>query len=853
MKITNVRCEYLKNPLGIDIKNPRISWDFEGFGSQKAFIIHYSINENKFDTDVIKSSSMNYVFNDKFKSRDIVKYVIEVIDENDEHTFSEENSFEFGLLSQDDFVAKWISGNYKVNKKRRYPADYFKKDFDAKDIVKARLYITACGVYEASINGVKVGNVVIAPGSTEYHKRIQYQTYDCLSLLKEGKNSLEVVLGDGYFRGSQGAWGHRNTFGTETKLYLQLELTDKNGKITKVVSDESFKWSNDGPIKINDLKDGERVDANLVPTYKGKAKVTSFKTSFRCSNNFPLIEHEVYKPIRKIITPSGSTVLEFSTMMAGYVAFKVNAKKGDYIRLVMGELINSKGEFEMSNIQCRSNRIVTPLQEIDYVCKDGINEYKPKFYFGGFKYCLVETNIEDIDMNCFSAIAIYNDFNFTSYFDCSNNLINIFHQNTINSLKSNSVEVPSDCPTRERAGWTGDAQIFFNTASYLCNYSAFARKYIEDMKDEQFKNGAYRQICPTVNEDFYMGFLNGSVGWACAGVLIPYRFYKQYGDIRVLKDNYDSMKKYIDFMIKRIGKWGGPMAKHIPMSKENKKFLVNRGQSYGEWLEPAEIYPQNWTDVARPHPEVSTAYTNYTLSVFKEIDEILKKEEDAKRLEKYIDGTRKAYQELVTKKGFTFNTKRQACLVRPLYMHLLSGKQEKEAQQRLIEELNNFDWRIGTGFLSTPFILDVLKEIDVEYAYKLLENEKMPGWLYMAKESTGSIWESWEGTHTKSNIAIASLNHYSKGAMVEFLYRDVLGINVAGENRFLLKPILGGSLSFAKGSYESIYGKISIARERRDGEIKFSFTLPGNTKTLFKYKGFEKEFTSGTYEVILKG
>ena len=850
MKILNVKCEYLKNPCAIDILNPRITWTLEGIDNQKAFKIHYSVNENKKESELIESSSMNYIFKDSFKSRDIVKYQIEVISDKDEHIFSEENSFEFGLLNSNDWEAKWITGNYKVNKKRRYPADYFKKTFNVKDLKKARLYITACGVYEASINGKKVGDIVLAPGFTSAHHRLQYQSYDCTSLLKEGENTLEVVLGDGYFRGTTGAWGHRNVYGIETKLFAQLELSDSSDKVTKVVTDETWSWSNDGPIKINDFKDGERVDANLTPTYKGKAKLTKFKTTLRCSNNEPVKEIETFKPIKEIITPSGKHVLEFPTMICGYFSFKINAKKGDFIRLVLGEMLDEKGEFTLKNIQCANKHTITPLQEIDYVAKEGINEYKPKFFYGGFRYVLVESDAP-YSIDDFTAYRVHNAFDKVSSFETSNPLINVFYQNTYNSLVSNSVECPTDCPTRERAGWTGDAQVFFNTATYLVDYRSFARKYLEDMKDEQFKNGAFRQICPSVGEDWYMRTLNGSVGWADAGIFIPYRFYLEYGDKRILENAYNSMEKYIHFMIKRIGKWAGPISKRIPFSRKNRKYLVTRGQSYGEWLEPEEIFPQHWTAVIFPHPEVSTAYTNYTLRMYQDILNVLGKDSEAKSLTRFIDGTKIAYQELVTKKGYTLDTKRQACLVRPLYMNLLNENQKVYAKEKLIEDLNSFDWRIGTGFLSTPFILDVLKDIDVEYAYKLLENEKMPGWLFMAKNSTHSIWESWEGPYTKANIAVASLNHYSKGALVEFLFRSVVGINVSGENTFNLTPVIGGHLTYAKAHYDSVYGKVEMMWKRENDKVTFSFTVPANTKANFIYKDYKKVYLPGKYEFTL--
>ena len=844
MRIINVRCEYLKNPIGIDIKHPRITWSLEDGEYQKGFKIHYKFNDEEIVTNLIKTQSMNYAFTDDFKSRDIVKYRIEVFDENNKSWLSEENSFEFGLLDQTDFVGKWISGNYKVDKKRRYNADYFLKKFNAKNIKKARLYITSLGIYEVKINDRRVGKYIFAPGSTDYNKRVQYQVYDCLDLLKDGENILEVVLGDGWFRSTNGAWGHRNTFGTETKLYLQLEITHSDNSKTTIISDDSFKWSDDGPIGINDLKDGERVDTNKVPSYKNHAKLTSFKANFRCSNNYEIREKEEFYPIKEIITPQGKHVLEFPYNIAGYISFKVMAKKGQVIRILLGEMLDKEGEFTQSNIQCRSKHNISPLQEIDYICKEGINEYKPKFFFGGFKYALIETDVE-YSLNDFKAIAVYSDFTKTSEFNSSNKLLNIFFENTLRSLKSNSIDVPTDCPTRERAGWTGDSQVFCDTATYLVDYAPFARKYLNDLLDRQFKDGRYAQIVPTVNEDFYMKTLNGSVGWADAGILIPYRCYLKYGDIRFIKDNYESMLRYINFMIKRIGKRGGPVSKHVKISKKGRKYLVNKGQSYGEWLEPVEIFPQHWTEVIFPHPEVSTAYTNFILTIFKEISKLTGHESEIPRLDKYIKGTRESYQELVSTPKFSLDTNRQANLVRPLYMHLLNKEQEEYAKNRLIKALDDFSWRIGTGFLSTPFILEVLKDINWEYAYKLLENEERPGWLFMAKNSCGTIWESWEGAYGNDNIAVASLNHYSKGAMSEFLIKNVLGIQVKGENKFEINPIVGGTLTFGKGSYDSIYGKVSVEWTRNDHFIDFNIVIPTNTTAEFNFKDTKQHLKVG--------
>ena len=858
MKIINIKCEYLTNPIGIDILHPRITWCYESESNnesfvQKYFIVHYSINNNKEKDDIMVTYSMNYTFKDKFKSRDIVNYWIEVVGEDGNHYFSEKNSFEFWLLNKEDFEAKWISGNYKAKKGERYPADYFKKTFNVenlKEIKKARVYASACGLYEIYINNLRVGDFILAPGSTGYKKRIQYQTYDVLPLLKEGNNEIIIILGDGWYRGNNGGSGKPNTFGKTSKLYFQCELFNSLGMTQKILSDESFLWSNKGPIIFNDIKDGEIYDARKTLSFLKNCRVIkNAKYNLRASNNYFIKEKEIHSPIKEIITPKGKHVLEFENNLSGYVSFKVNAHEGDIIHIVMGEYIDEKGEFSLLNIQDHTKYGDTPLQEITYICKEGVNEYKPRFYYGGFKYALIESDVK-YSLSDFKQVGVYSDISLISDFECSNKLVNIFHTNTINSLKANSVDVPTDCPTRERAGWTGDSQIFFNSAAYLTDYQPFIRKHINDLIDRQFKNGRFSYIVPTVNEPFFLYTMNGSVGWADAGILIPYRFYKLYNDKNYLLSVYEPMKKYINFVIKRIGKWGGPISKNVKISSKNKKYLVRRGQSFGERAEPDEIYPQVWTDTVFPHPEVSTAYTHYVLSCFKEIEEVLNHKEEAKKLEKYIDGTKKAYQELVTLKEFSLDTKRQALLVRPLYFNLLNEKQTQYARKKLIEDLNEFNWRIGTGFLSTPFILFVLKDIDPEYAYHLLENEEKPGWLYMAKNSTGSIWESWEGV--KKDYGLSSLNHYSKGAMVEFLYRAVLGINVKHENEFEITPCVGGTFKFAKGFYTSLFGKVSVEWERQEENVVFKINIPLNTKAKFKFKDYEKSLTSGVNTIIVK-
>lgn len=574
-----------------------------------------------------------------------------------------------------------------------------------------------------------------------------------------------------------------------------------------------------------------------------------FSANLTASNNVQVKEREVFTPEELMITPSGKKVLKFPQNLSGYISFRLNAHKGDKIHIVLGEMTDKNGELTLENVQCIHKGKRTPLQEFDYTCKEGVNEYKPKFFYGGFQYAQIDTDIS-FDKDDFCAIAVYSAFEETSSFECSHPLINQFYKNTLWSLKSNSTDFPSDCPTRERMGWTGDSQLFFNTASYLVDYAAFARKHVRDIYDRQWKSGRLPQIAPFANEDWFMWVMNGSVGWACAGVYIPYYFYKKYGDERILEENYEGMIKYANFMIKRAGKWGGPYAKPMHLSRKNRKYAVNCGQSYGEWAEPNDVCAFQWYDFAAPHPEESTAYTYFTLKHVLKIAEILGKTEDKalEKIKEYSEGAKKAYQELVTKEKFTLDTDRQAKLVRPIYMGLLNEEQEEFAKKRLVKAMENYGWRLGTGFLSTPFILKVLADLDVEYAYKLLENEELPGWLYMPKNNATTIWESWEGNMT-SDKGIASLNHYSKGALCEWLIGSMCGIKIDGERQFTIAPKVGGSITYAKCEYDSIYGKVVSKWVRNGDKIKYTITVPSNSTARIELpNGTVQTVGAGEYE-----
>ncbi|MBQ5951478.1 MAG: family 78 glycoside hydrolase catalytic domain [Lachnospiraceae bacterium] len=822
MRAIRLRCEYLKDPMGIDMQAPRLQWNCEGGLRQTA----YQIVTQGWDSGKTESSSMYAVYPLELVSREEVVWKVRLWDENGVPGEWNEAHFEMGLLRPSDWKAEWITGNYHVNKKDRCPADCFRRRFTVKkEVSKARLYITACGLYEARLGGEKVGNFCMAPGHTDYRKRVQYQTYDVTGMLHEGENELTVQLADGWYRGSCGAMGIRSQYGTETKFLAQLEVVYADGEKRRLVTDGRWDWSNDGPVRFADNQDGEIVEAFRTPSYDRKAKVTKHPVVPAASNNVPVTEHERFSPTL-IVTPSGRKVLDFGQNIAGWISFKLNAHEGQRIFLRMGELVGADGEFTQKNIQTERNGHISPLQQVEYFCREGQNEYKTAFAVFGFQYALVETDVPFVPED-FTAVAVYSDLEQTGWFTSSGELLNKFFDATVWSAKGNHLDIPTDCPTRERHGWTGDAQIFFESAGILFDFAAFSRKYMHDVFDWQEKSGRLPHIAPEGGADFYMRTMNGSVGWSDVGVLIPYRFWKLFGDDSLLREFYDGMAKYARFMERRCGKTMFPFAEHIRLSKEAQKYLVNTGQSYGEWAEPVDVDGGfRWQDFVAPHPEVSTAYTAYVLGLMSEIALHLDHPEDAAEFAKTSEGCKKTYQELVSGGKYGLNTDRQAQLVRPLALGLLTEEQAAFAKERLIRALENYGWRLGTGFLSTPLILDVLSSYDPDAAYRLLENEEIPGWLSMPKNGATTIWESWEGPASQGEVA--SLNHYSKGAVVQWLFEGICGIRVAGENRFAIAPLPGGTFTYAKARYNSVFGVVESGWEKRDGETVCTVTVPAN-------------------------
>lgn len=857
MQATQLKTDYLTKPLGLGNPAPRFYWNCQGGQTQTAYQIRCTRAGKKiWDSGKVKSNSMTHIpyGGEPLRSRDKVQWAVTLWDEADTPGETAESSFEMGLLEESDWKARWITGDYKPRKDRRYGVDCFRKRFSLpKEIARARLYASARGLYDVTVNGKRSEDYILAPGMTDYRKRIQYQTYDVTAMLKQ-ENTVELRLADGWYRGSSAAYGATGVYGWQTSVIAQLEITFTDGSTETVITDKTWDWCNDGPIQFADLKDGEIYDAQRVPSYGGKAKETAVpKCPLTASDNVPAREQERFRA-KKL----PGNVLDFGQNIAGYLEFTVRGKPGEHFRLVCGELLDENGHVTLRNIQetvsskrysnlammvklmtgkATGTPTLTPLQEIRFTCSGGTDRYKTSFAVFGFRYVQLEgtVSLEDIE-----AIAVYSDMEETGSFDCSNALVNKLYQNTLWSMKGNYLDLPTDCPTRERLGWTGDAQTFFDTGAYLMDTAAFFKKWLRDMEDAQYPDGLLPAVLPYQGVEMMYKTTGQSVGWADAVYLIPYRYYKRFGDKALLESCYPMMKKYTDYLLAHLGLADKKEAKANPYNA----YTYEKGMHLGEWLEPEE-FQEKITAGNRPrHPEEATAYLHLTMKTMAKIAEILEKPEDRKRFEEYAEGAKKAYDHLFVKTG-TLDTNRQAKLVRPLALGLLDGAEKAKAQQRLVKAVTDYHYHVGTGFLSTPFLLSVLTEAgEAEAAYKMLENTEKPGWLYEVCQGATTIWETWEGN--------VSHNHYSPGAVCQWLFDTVAGIRPDGENHFVIHPVPGGTLTHARASYRSIYGLVESGWERKEGSTVYTVTVPANTTAKLQLPdGSSHNLTAGTHTYII--
>ena len=714
--------------------------------------------------------------------------------------------------------ARWIDPELPHEKAERQPASVLRRAFTLEETENAVLYITCHGLYEARINGRRVGDFVLAPGVGDYTKRLTVQAYAVSELLRKGENELTVTLGDGWYRGNNGIDGISCLYGEDLALLCQLELDGK----PVLCSDESWQASQEGPTRLNDLEKGEEYDARRerIASWHSVTVRHFGYTNLAPTESVPILEQERF-PGTLLTTPNGETVLDFGQNLAGYTELRLTAKAGQKITLWHGETLDENGNFTQKNFDPGDrNKNGGIPQRLDYICKDGENVWKPRFSIFGFRYAKVETEIDLTDA-AFTAVAVYSQMPQTGFFSCGNADVNQLFRNSLWSMRSNFCDIPTDCPTRERAGWTGDAGAFTPTAVYLMDCYPVLRKWLGECRLAQGTDGLVQNIAPKNDAGgMISNMLQGSAGWGDACVLVPWALYQAYGRREILEENYDMMCRWLGYCEKRAGK-----TRPHNLLNPYHKYLVDQGFHFGEWCQP----DVDNTDAMKKTmmfgaPEVATAYYFRSASLLSRIAGILGRPEDEKRFREIAENARLAYRRCCLKNG-QIKSDRQCEYVRPIAFGLLDGDEVQAAADALNELVVKNGYHLNTGFLSTPDLCQVLAENGhANTAYMLLLQTDCPGWLYAVKKGATTIWETWDGVREDGSVH-DSLNHYSYGAISGWLFSGVCGIRLEA-GKLTIRPCPDPALGYADAAWRSPVGTIRSAWEYREGKLLFDFALP---------------------------
>jgi alpha-L-rhamnosidase len=859
LSINNLFCEYQENPIGIDIQNPELSWKIKADTVtqhilQTAYRVQVSLENAKFnntskliwDTEKIYSEQSIHIKYSGPKLSQKTRYYwrVKVWDNHGrESRWSTPGFWETGLADTSGWHASWITPGFKENKNEDNPAPFLRKEFQLdQNIKKARLYITAKGLYLTSINGKLITENIFTPGWTSYNKRLQYQVYDVTGLLKPGTNAVGAMLGDGWYRGRFVFGGNRrNVYGNQLALLYQLEVEYTNGKKDLILSDGTWK-SHTGPIRMSNIYDGETYDANFeigqwdVIGYDDK-NWQLVKTPILPKNNIvatsgvPVKRIEEVKAVKKIISPRNELIFDFGQNLVGRVKIRLKGQKGDTLSIHHAEVLDKNGNFYTDNLR-------SAKQVITYIFKDNKEiVYEPYFTFQGFRYIKIEKFSSEIHTENLTAIVIHSEMEQTGTFECSEPLINQLQSNIRWGQKGNFLDVPTDCPQRdERMGWTGDAQAFASTAMFNYNTATFYFKWLKDLAADQFENGSVPFVIPNVLKG------SGSTGWGDAATILPYTLYLKYNDKRILEEQFESMKKWVDFLHTLAGK----------------NLIVNNGFHFGDWL--FFIHPTDWnnkpgfTDVDL----ISTAFFAYSSKIVANTADVIGNKRDFEKYSLLFDSIKNAFQhEYMTSTG-RLSSHSQTAYTLALNFNLLPEELKENAVNYLVEDISNRDYHLSTGFLGTPYLCKVLSDNGrTDIAYKLLTQKTYPSWLYPVTRGATTIWERWDGIKPDSSFqtdAMNSFNHYAYGAIGDWMYSVVAGIKTVDSapayKHIVFKPEPDAALTYARAKYESLYGTIESFWRIKEDRINVSVTIPSNTTaTIYlPYSDIVYEKGSGKYE-----
>ena len=828
--IDNLKVNYRRNPLGIDDPRPRLSWQIisssRGF-IQQAYQIQVATDDaflagRTWDTGQVQSGENVHIeySGEPLASRTRYYFRVRIWDKHGAVSeWSETAYWETAFLSQAEWRARWISAPIELREKDVEACDYVRTTFMLdKPIRSARVYATALGLYRLYINGKPADDTLFNPGWTSYNKRLQYQTYDVSDQLVHGQNAIGCILGNGWYSGYLAWENDKELYGSVRALLLQMRISYEDGTEQIITTDDSWKAGH-GPLQMSELYHGERYDARIAiedwstaafhdGSWLQVSQLEAPQTALVAQQNEQVSIIEEIKPIAIMSTPKQETVIDFGQNMVGWVRFSVQAQAGDVITIEHAEVLDKEGNFYTGNLR-------SAKQCITYICKgDGVETYEPIHSFQGFRYIRVSGAEQIWNLEQFTGCVIHTALEATGNFECSDELVNQLQRNIVWGQRGNFLDVPTDCPQRdERLGWTGDAQVFIRTAAFNMNVVPFFEKWLADLALDQESNGRVPHVIPDVPNAGY-----GSSAWGDAAVICPWTLYQCYGDIRVLQQQYPSMKAWVEYI----------------RGEGEDEYLWNTGFHFGDWL--GLDAKENSYVGATPRELIATAFYAYSTSLLAQAAAVIGILDEAREYEELHRNIVAAFrEEFVTPRGRVASPTQTAYLL-ALMFDLLEEKDRKRTAHMLAEHIKENGIHLTAGFVGTPYLCLVLSRYGyTDLAYQLVLQKEYPSWLYSVMQGATTIWEHWDGIKPDGSFwsdAMNSYNHYAYGAVGDWLYRVAGGIDLLepGYKKVKIAPQFGQYFTWVNTGLTAVYGDIHVHwRKEENNSVKLEVTIPANT------------------------
>ena len=845
---TGLRAEHLDHPLGIGDRRPRLSWLLpDGATAQSGYRLTTADGADTGWIDAADSVLVPWPF-PPLGSAQRVTVRVAVRTDLGASPWSQALNVEAGLLDPADWVAAWIApAEDDVPPAGQRPAYQLRGDVTVdRPVASARLYATAHGLYEVFLGGVRVGDLELTPGFTQYDQRLQVQAYDVTELLPPGTTEITALLSDGWWRGQVGLLRAADQWGGQTAFLAQLHVRYADG--TTEVTGTGASWqSRPSPLLAADLIEGQRTDLRLSgrgdwrPVRPGPDGWGFDRLAW--SPAPPVRRVEEIRPVAVTRLGAGRQVVDLGQNINGWIRLSDLGPDGTEVTLTHGEWLDASGDVTMEHLRPALPFLPHPLSagQVDTVVADGrAAAYEPRHTTHGFQYVRVEGHPADLSPDAVTGVVVHTDMRRTGSFACSDDRVNRFHAAAVWSFRGNACDIPTDCPTRERAGWTADWQLFVPAAAFVYDVAGFSAKWLRDLVADQWDNGVVSNMSPLPRSEGRhgpVGGWHGSAGWGDAAVIVPWELYRAYGDARILDEQWASVSAWLGYVERAAadGRHPGRAARSAsPAAHE--RYLWDTGFQFGEWKIPGEEITDMAAYQASDRGHVSTAYFFRSALLASKIARVLGKSGAADRCAELAARVRDAWQREYIGADGAIRPGDQPTLVRALAFGLVPDDLRARTAGRLVELVRAAGTHLRTGFLSTPYLLPVLADHGhAEVAYELLLRETPPSWLTMTDRGATTVWESWEGVDARGRPA-DSLNHYSKGAVIDFLHRYTGGIRLTDDpayRSFVVAPVPGGGLTSASAAHESPYGRIESSWELAGGGLAIKVRVPpGTTATV---------------------